>query len=101
MIVIHAKITMEPGAIDKMRAAIAAMEQASRKEKGCLTYVFASAVSDPNTIHVTEEWQDLEILKAHFSTSHMAAFQAAMRQHPPKGIEVKAFEAKEVPFPAM
>jgi quinol monooxygenase YgiN len=101
MIVIHARISTEPGTVEALRSAVAAMEQASRAEAGCLAYVFAAAVSDPNTLHITEEWRDVEALKAHFQTPHMATFQAAMRQHPPRGMEVKAFEAKEVPFPTV
>ena len=99
MIVIHVKISTEPGTVDALKGAVAAVEKATRAETGCINYVFASSISDPNTIHITEEWHDAEALKAHLQAPHLAALQAAMRQHPPKSVAVKAFEAKEVPFP--
>ena len=98
-IVIHAKVQTAPGAVDAMRAAIATMEKASRAEAGCIEYVFTTPLEDPTTIRIFEQWRSAEALKAHFATPHMSAFNAAMRAHPPKSLEVKVFEATEIPFP--
>ena len=99
MIIIHAKIATEAGTADALKAAIATMEQASRAEAGCVDYTFTTALNEPTTLRIFEQWQSIDALKAHFATAHMAQFNAAMQKHPPKGIEVKMFEAKEVPFP--
>ncbi len=99
MIVIHAKIATEPGTTDALKAAIAAMEQASRAEAGCIDYTFTTALNEPTTLRIFEQWQSIDALKAHFATAHMAQFNVAMQKHPPKGIDVKMFEAKEIPFP--
>ncbi len=99
MIVIHAKIETNAGTADALKSAVATMEQASRAEAGCNEYTFTTALNAPNTIVVVEEWHSLDALKAHFATPHMAAFNAAMQKHPPKGVVVKMFEAKEIPFP--
>jgi quinol monooxygenase YgiN len=99
MIVIHAKVETAPGAIGALRTAIATMEKASRAEAGCVEYVFTSSLESPSTIRIFEQWRSVDALKAHFATPHMAAFNAAMRAHPPKSLDVKAFEANEIPFP--
>ncbi|NJN50565.1 MAG: antibiotic biosynthesis monooxygenase [Gammaproteobacteria bacterium] len=99
MIVIHATVTTAPGTAAALKDAIATMEQASRAEPGCIDYTFATALNEPTAIRIFEQWQSIDALKAHFATPHMAAFNAAMQKHPPKGIAVKMFEAKEIPFP--
>jgi len=99
MIVIHAKLETTAGAIDAMRAAIATMEKASRAEPGCVEYVFTTPLESPTTIRIFEQWRSREALKEHFATPHMAAFNAAVRAHPPKSLDVKCFEANEIPFP--
>jgi quinol monooxygenase YgiN len=99
MIVIHATVTTTPGTADALRSAIAEMEQASRAEPGCIEYVFTSALNDPANLRIFEQWRDVDALKAHFATSHMQAFNAAMQKHPPKNVAVKMFEATELPFP--
>jgi quinol monooxygenase YgiN len=101
MIVIHARVRADAATVAALRAAVTTMEQASRAETGCVDYTFAVELTDPTTIRIVEEWASVDALKAHFATPHMAAFQAAMRAHPPKGIDVKMFEAQEVPFPAL
>ena len=99
MIVIHAKLETTAGAIDAMRAAIATMEKASRAEPGCVEYVFTTPLESPTTIRIFEQWRSREALKEHFTTPHMSAFNAAIRAHPPKSLDVKCFEANEIPFP--
>lgn len=98
-IVVHATISTNPGTVDTMKSAIADLERATRAEPGCIDYVLASAINDPNVIRITEHWQSTEALKTHLATPHVAAFSAAMQKHPPKGMVVKMFEANEVPFP--
>lgn len=99
MIIIHAQVATEPGTAAALKAAIAAMERASRAEPGCIDYTFTTALNEPTTIRIFEQWRTIDALKAHFATAHMTEFNAAMQKHPPKGIEVKMFEAKEIPFP--
>jgi len=99
-VVIHAKVETAPGAVDALRSAIATMESASRAEAGCIEYAFASSLEDPSTIRIVEHWQSMDALRAHFATPHMRAFNAAMRAHPPKSIDVKVYEvARELALP--
>ncbi|MGD0231059.1 MAG: putative quinol monooxygenase [Syntrophorhabdales bacterium] len=53
-----------------------------RKEKGCLQYVAATdldtglppQVLDKDVVTIIERWEDIEALKNHLATSHMAGY---------------------------
>lgn len=99
MIVIHARIRVGDGQVERMRQAILELERATRAEPGCVDYAFAIELGDPGAVRLVERWESAEALRAHFATPHMAAFQAAMRKDPPAGMELTAYEAREIPLP--
>lgn len=78
MLIVLAKATVPAGALDKVHDAVAAMVAASRAEEGCIAYSFTTDVLDPTAMHIVEKWRDEDALRLHFSTPHMAAFQAAI-----------------------
>ena len=92
MIVIQVEVVVEPGSADKVRDAVAAMEQATRKETGCLKYAFSVDISDPGMIRVTERWESMDAIKAHMASPHMADFNRAIIALKPTGLDIKAFE---------
>jgi len=99
MIVINAAMQADANTIDAMKDAIAKMETASLAEAGCRDYCFSQEVSDPTKLRITERWETMEALAAHFATPHMAEFQKAMAANPPKGMELFCYDAKEVDMP--
>ena len=99
MIVINVAIETSADAIAALKNAIATMEKASRAEPGCIEYVFASEISNPNNVRIVEHWKDIESLKTHFTLPHMAAFREAIAKNPPTKMTAKMFEATELPFP--
>jgi len=99
MIVINAAIQADAATIDAMKAAITKMEVASLAEAGCHDYCFSQELSNPTRMRITERWESMEALAAHFKTPHMAEFQAAMAAHPPKGMELHCYDATEVAMP--
>jgi quinol monooxygenase YgiN len=99
MIVINAVIDTNPGTVAALTDAVAVMEKASRAEPGCVEYVFATEINNPTSIRIIEHWKDVEALKVHLAMPHMAAFGEAMRKHPPKRVDVRMFDATQLPFP--
>lgn len=100
MIIISACIDTEPGTVEAMTDAITTMMKASEAEEGCYSYVFSIEVGNPTNIRIFERWEDEAALKAHFKMPHMAAFRAAMAEHPPKGMDLKVFDVTgEIPMP--
>ena len=97
MIVVQVEVMVEPGSADKVRAAVKAMEGATRQESGCLKYAFSVDIADPGMIRVTERWESMEAIKAHLTSPHMAEFNRAIGALKPKGLDIKAYEvAREV-----
>ena len=50
------------------------MQDASRREDGCLRYGFFAAVEDPLSFVAVEEWRDREALDRHFAQPHLHEF---------------------------
>lgn len=98
-IVVNAVIETDEATIAAMREAIIAMQSASRAEDGCLDYTFSVELADPSVMRITERWESMAALTEHFGTPHMAEFQAVMAQHPPKSVDAKFYEVKEVAPP--
>jgi quinol monooxygenase YgiN len=100
MLIVMAEVEVEDGAIDAVRDGLRTMEEETRKEPGCITYAFSLDVNAPNTMRISERWDSMESLKAHFETPHMAAFGAVLAKAPPKSMDVKVYEvAREVALP--
>lgn len=88
MLIVLAKAKVGEGAMEPARAAIADMVAASNAEAGCIAYAFTQDVLDPSVLHIVEKWVDDAALAAHFATSHMAAFGAAI-----SGLDFQVVEA--------
>ena len=99
MIVVNAIIEADAASIDAMRDAIATMETASRAEDGYHDYTFSVELNNPDVMRITEKWESMDALAAHFAMPHMADFQAAMAAHPPKSVTASFYEATEVTPP--
>ncbi len=92
MILVLANIESTEGAIDEMKAAIAAMEIASQAEAGCISYRFTQELSHPHKMIVVEQWQSVDALVEHFAAPHMAAFGEAMAKNPPVSVDAKMYD---------
>ena len=99
MVVVNGIVKSTAESIEALKSAVSAMETASRAEPGCLDYTFSVELSDPVMIRITEKWDSVESLQAHFGMPHMADFQAAMGEHPPESMDVSFYEVQEInPF---
>lgn len=101
MIVVNVAVEIDPEDLPAMKEGIATMETASRAEAGCLDYTFSVELNNPSRLRITEKWETMDALTAHFSAPHMGAFQALMTSCPPKGMEAFFYEAEEVKPPGM
>ena len=71
--------------------------EATRKEEGCVRYELFLSSEDDVTLQFVEEWSDLDSLRAHVKTPHLAAFTEQRKNSVVEGSRVvKLFEAKEV-----
>ena len=96
MILVAVEVKVKSGDAAQARDAIAKMEEATRKEAGCITYAFSVDINDDTTIRVIERWKSLDDIRSHMASPHMAEFNRAMGALRPSGLDVKAYEATEV-----
>jgi quinol monooxygenase YgiN len=73
MIVVQVEVVVEPGSASQAREAVTKMEQATRKEAGCLKYAFSVDISDPGMI-ASPNADSMDAIKAHMASPHMAEF---------------------------
>lgn len=99
MIVVNAVILATEETVEAMKDAIRVMEIKSRAEDGCHDYTFSVELSNPEVLRVTEKWEDMGALEAHFNTPHMVDFQQIMAENPPRSVDANFYEVTEVPAP--
>jgi quinol monooxygenase YgiN len=69
--------------------------EATRKEKGCVRYELFVSSEDDVTLQFIEEWTDLDSLRAHLKSPHLAAFKEKRKDIVEEGGILKLFEATE------
>ena len=77
MIVIAGRVRLDPAKRAAAIAAVREMMRDTRREAGCIAYVFSADVEDEAVFHVFEQWESAAALAAHFQAPHMARFQQA------------------------
>ena len=96
MLVIAGHIRIDPAKRPLAEDAAREMMQATRREAGCLAYVFSADLGDPGLFHLFEEWESQAALEAHFASPHMAAFQAAVGGLGVKRVAIQRYEVSSV-----
>jgi quinol monooxygenase YgiN len=75
-IAVFAELLFPQAASAQAAAALARLGEETRKETGCRRYVVAQDLADPGRFHLSELWDNLNSLAAHFDTPHVASFSA-------------------------
>ena len=70
MIVLLVQFTVKPGGEERVRELMRTMEQHTRKEPGCVTYVGHQSIDDPRHFFFYEAYKDEAALAAHRASPH-------------------------------
>lgn len=95
MILVTGTVRLPEGGLAKLLPAATRMMEETRREDGCISYVYAQDLLDPSIMHVSEAWRDREALTAHFETPHMTVWRAAIAEVGLLERDLKAYEADE------
>jgi quinol monooxygenase YgiN len=93
MIIVKGEVRFGEGEIERLKPDFAANIRATRAEPGCAAYAYSVDVTDPNLLHVAEEWSSEEAIDAHMQSPHMAALSAALGAAKLESIRVDAYQA--------
>ena len=96
MIVVTAKFKCLQGMRNKVVEFARPCVETTRKEKGCLRYELFISSEDDETLQFIEEWADLDSLRAHMGTPHLAKFAEQRKGSVEEDSAVKVFDASEV-----
>ncbi|WP_170788628.1 putative quinol monooxygenase [Ruegeria lacuscaerulensis] len=80
MLVVTGVVEVAPEGVEKAAKAAQEMVSETVQEMGCIVYEFSQILGHPNLFRVYEEWESQAALEAHFATTHMAAFRAALAE---------------------
>jgi|SRR4051794_25948380 quinol monooxygenase YgiN len=75
-----AQIKAKPGMEDKVREALQALVEPSRKDAGCLNYDLHQASDNAQNFLFHENWIDQAHLDQHLQTAHVKAALASLAQ---------------------
>lgn len=75
MIVVVAKVKVQPLKLEMAMDLVRRVTEASNAEPGCISYRFYRDLLEPDIVFVFEEWENQAALDAHFETDHMMALQ--------------------------
>lgn len=95
MIVVTSKFRAKPGNRDRILELARPCIEATRGEKGCIRYELFMSGEDDVTLQFIEEWTDLDALRAHLKSPHLATFKEQRKDSVEEGSILKIFEAKE------
>ncbi|MCZ6710231.1 MAG: putative quinol monooxygenase [Gammaproteobacteria bacterium] len=74
MIIVHGSIPIRPDCRERALELARTMTEATQSELGCISYDFYVGLSDPNTLMLFQEWENMDALMGHFQTEHMDEF---------------------------
>lgn len=93
MLLIVGTLRLSPGNLERARADLRRLIEATRREAGCRAYNYAEDVLDPGLIHVDELWTDQAAFDGHLTSPHVAEWR---RVNPAYAIHDRDLRAYEV-----
>jgi quinol monooxygenase YgiN len=70
-VIVIARVSPRPDTLAEFTALLTEVQEASRRDDGCLNYGYYTSIDDPNSFIAVEEWRDMPALEAHLRTDHV------------------------------
>jgi len=74
LLTVVAEMAARPGNEDRLRSALLALVEPTRKEEGCVQYDLHVATDQPGRFVFYENWTSREMLDRHLASAHLQAF---------------------------
>lgn len=82
----------KPGKEQELQTALMTLVEPTRKEEGCLQYIFHQNSNDSSQFMFYEKWANQEAFKNHAKTPHMQAWQEKKNDLLAKPVALTAWE---------
>ncbi|MDA8125925.1 MAG: putative quinol monooxygenase [Deltaproteobacteria bacterium] len=77
MVIVIAKIAVQPGKKQEVFALAQTIIAATRTEEGCISYELLDDPQDAGACSFVERWTDMDALKRHMKTDHFLKWREA------------------------
>ena len=81
MIIVTARVVIEPGSRDEILPILTEVQAASRLDDGCESYGYFESIDEPNVFAAVEMWRDSEALSEHFKQPHIQKLVEALGRY--------------------
>lgn len=78
MVIVIARVRPLPGRRAELIALLTQVQEASRRDDGCVNYGYYSEIVDADSLVAVEEWRDGPALEAHLREPHVARLIGAL-----------------------
>jgi quinol monooxygenase YgiN len=102
MVIVIARVRARPERLEELLSLLRDVQEASRRDDGCLNYGYYREIADEDAYVAVEEWRDMAALEAHLRTEHVARLVAALPDHaaePPQILTHVVAETVPLPLP--
>ena len=79
MIIVLGEFEFHPEDFGAAKGLAATLMRETVKENGCMKYAFASDLTRPGCLQLSECWRDDAALSAHFLTPHIRAYREGLK----------------------
>src|SRR3954468_7870820 len=90
MIIVTARVVIDPGSRDEALPVLTEVQAASRRDDGCESYGYFESIDEPNVFCALEMWRDGEALAAHLRQPHIRTLVGALGRYTAEPPEVVA-----------
>jgi quinol monooxygenase YgiN len=95
LIIVTATITPKPGERDNIISKSRDLIESSLLESGCISYKLY-ANTDDDVLMMFEQWENLEVLKAHMQTKNFKAFGTAIEDILARKLDIAVYKADKI-----
>ncbi|WP_109464146.1 putative quinol monooxygenase [Albibacillus kandeliae] len=92
MLIVTGTMQVPETEVEAMKLAANEVARATRHEEGCIEYAFWQDIDNPAKFRVYEEWRDLDCLKAHGKSAHMAVYREKLEGMGAFGRDINLFD---------
>jgi len=93
MIIVTAMMNVKPGIKYAFILEANQLVEATRQEKGCISYDLLTSTDDEDLLIMLEKWEDIDSLNRHMETDHFKKFGDTIERFLTREIEVNSYSA--------
>ncbi len=78
VVIVIARVRPRPDMRAELTALLEEVQEASRRDDGCVNYGYYAEITDPDSLIAVEEWRDIAALEAHLRQPHVLRLVEAL-----------------------